>query len=137
MTVFVLAQVSVNVVHASSTTVNTGPYTVAASIIAALATVTAAVIAALYSARASRNATRAATHAENADHAVNGRKPGELKMIEMVDQIHEQVNSLSDADALHMERAERIERAIERVDVKTERNGDRLFELEKKIDGYT
>ena len=33
-----------------------------------------------------------------------------------------------------MERMERMERAIERASVKTERNGDRLLEIERKLD---
>ena len=95
------------------------PYVIAA-LCTGSGTVLASTIAGIFSVKAYQ-------HSRAADNAVNHRKPGEMRLVEMVDQ-------LVASDDIQQERMERMERAIERASVKTERNGDRLLEIERKLD---
>ncbi len=79
------------------------------SLITGIATITAASIGAWAAVKANNHAKKSAFHAEAADNAVNHRKPGEPRLIEVID-------SLYAGQQLQDTRAERLEGKVDRVD---------------------
>ena len=112
-----------------------------------IATVVAATIGAVFSTKAARRSKAAESHAEQAaasaaaaDHAVNHRTEGQLRLVEVADDVKvtvyamaQTLDRLSESDILHHKRAERIEERLELTAKQTTSNARKLEEIDRHV----